>query len=71
LYSESNSRFVVGVAPEATRAFEGCLQGQTGACIGSVRRDEGLLLRGREGNMLVDQPLGALKAAWKEALGDL
>jgi len=71
LYSESNSRFVVGVAPEATRAFEGCLQGQTWACIGSVRRDEGLLLRGREGNMLVDQPLGALKAAWKEALGDL
>jgi len=71
LYSESNSRFVISVAPEAARELEGCLEGHAFARIGEVRPDPVLRIRGRSGGTLVEQPLEPLKAAWKETLGDL
>lgn len=70
LYSESNSRFLVGVAPEAAAEFESCLKGQPCARIGSARADEVLRISGRDGGILIEQSLAALRSAWKEALGD-
>ncbi|MBN1837381.1 MAG: hypothetical protein JW820_16120 [Spirochaetales bacterium] len=71
LYSESNSRFLVSVAAGLAREFEARLEGQPLACIGEVRDDPVLRIRGQGGELLIEQPLSALKAAWKEVLSDL
>jgi phosphoribosylformylglycinamidine synthase len=69
MFSESNARFLVSVAPEQRLAFEAELGDHVHACIGSVTRSRRVRLRGRDGAIIADRKLGPLKSAWKESLG--
>ncbi|MBI4304017.1 MAG: phosphoribosylformylglycinamidine synthase subunit PurL [Chloroflexi bacterium] len=68
LFSESNSRFLVEVAPENKEEFEKLLKSITYAAIGKVTDDERLEIRGLKGGKVVDAPLGDLKEAWQKPL---
>ena len=71
LYSESNSRFLVSVAPNRRGDFEDSMKGQSCTLIGTVLEQQRLRIRGRSGEVIVDRPLPALKQAWKETLNGL
>ncbi len=70
LFSESNSRFLVTVAPAEAPAFEECLRGSACVRIGLVSSGSRLLLRGREGKLIVRENLQTLRRHWKEKLGE-
>jgi phosphoribosylformylglycinamidine synthase len=71
LYSESNCRFLVSVAPNKRGDFEQSMKGQSCSCIGIVLEQQRLRIRGRSGAVIVDRPLPALKRAWKETSNGL
>ena len=71
LYAESNSRFLVSVAPNKRGDFEESFRGHSCTCIGAVLEQQRLRIRGRSGAVIVDRPLPALKQAWKETLNGL
>ena len=68
LFSESQSRFVVTVAPEAREAFEAQLAGSAFARIGVVTSEEALRIQGLDGERIIDEELAGLKAAWQKTL---
>jgi phosphoribosylformylglycinamidine synthase len=68
LFSESQSRFVVTVAPRDQEAFEATLSGAAFARIGTVVAEEVLGIDGLNGKRLIDTDLAALKAAWQKPL---
>jgi phosphoribosylformylglycinamidine synthase len=67
LYSESNSRLLVEVAPEDREPFEALFAGQACACIGQVT-DEPEFTVTRDGRGVLAEPLDDLVKAWKEPL---
>ena len=68
LFSESNSRFLVEVAPEHWQEFEETMRGSTGAVIGQVTASDILEVLGRDGRTLVRRSLAELKEAWQRPL---
>ena len=68
LLSESQSRFVVTVRPNAREAFEAVLAGCEIARIGEVIPDGVLRIDGLAGNRIIEEGLAALKAAWQKPL---
>jgi len=70
LYSESNSRFLVTIAPGDATAFERLLEGWAWARIGVVTSGSRLLLRGRDGGLIARENLQTLRRRWKERLGE-
>jgi phosphoribosylformylglycinamidine synthase len=68
LFSESQSRFVVTVHPDAREAFEAALAGSAFARIGQVIAEEDLRIEGLGGKRIIDQELAELKAAWQKTL---
>jgi phosphoribosylformylglycinamidine synthase len=68
LFSESHSRFIVEVACEDCDAFEAEMNGAAFGAIGRVVETPLLTVRGREGDLLVQEPLDALKEAWQKPL---
>ncbi|MCP4716924.1 MAG: phosphoribosylformylglycinamidine synthase, partial [Deltaproteobacteria bacterium] len=68
LFSESQSRFVVSIAPESRAAFESCMQATVWACIGTVRADTRFSVTGLAGTPVVTADLQTLKAAWQKTL---
>jgi len=68
LFSESQSRFVVTVRPDAWEAFEAALAGSVFARIGQVIAEEVLRIDGQGGKRIIDEELAALKAAWQKTL---
>ncbi len=71
LFSESAGRFVVTVAPENAGAFEKFFQGLSWGHVGQVTDTGRLHMAGLAGKRLVDEPLEALRRAWKKPFGDL
>jgi phosphoribosylformylglycinamidine synthase len=71
LYSESQGRFIVTVAPEDREAFEDHVKGLPCACLGRVVKRERLVIRGLGGNTLVSVGIRQLKSAWKRPFGGL
>ncbi len=67
LFSETPSRFVATVSPENRQAFETALEGCAFGCIGAVRSDGILKVKGRSGGTLLEEDIGALKAAGSAA----
>ncbi len=65
LFSESNGRFVVTVAPNQAIALETCLAGCAFARVGTVTASPQLILK-HGGKAVVDAKVLQLKAAWKE-----
>ena len=68
LFSESNSRFLVEVAPENRAGFEEIMGATSLANIGQVT-DSGMLeIYGVNGRRMVSESLGELKEAWQRPL---
>ena len=68
LFSESNSRFVIEVAPENERAVIALFHGMPCARIGEVTADPRLCIGGLAGELVVDEAIGLLKDSWQATL---
>jgi phosphoribosylformylglycinamidine synthase len=68
LFSESNSRFIVEVAPEAEAEFAGIMSGVTLAAIGHVSQEEVLEVYGLNNEKVLSASLSELKEAWQKPL---
>jgi phosphoribosylformylglycinamidine synthase len=68
LFSESNSRFLVEVAPESQADFEKIMGGVSLSNIGQVTDGEVLEIYGVAGKKVVAASLGELKEAWQKPL---
>ncbi|MFH0942268.1 MAG: phosphoribosylformylglycinamidine synthase subunit PurL [Chloroflexota bacterium] len=68
LFSESNSRFLVEVAPGDRKAFEKTLRGAAIALIGEVTGSGVLNVYGLNGKGLISKPVGELKEAWQRPM---
>jgi phosphoribosylformylglycinamidine synthase II len=69
LFSESNSRFLVEVAPKDRQRFEQAMKGVDLAAVGEVTGDDRLEIYGVNGKKIVSAPIAELKAAWQRPLG--
>jgi phosphoribosylformylglycinamidine synthase len=67
LFSESQSRFLVTVAPHQRKQFEALFAGEPATLIGRVTKEKVLLLHGPEGPVVEAEVL-ELKAAYKKTL---
>jgi len=68
LFSESNSRFIVEVAPENKEKFEKTLKGISFANIGTVNDSGKLEVFGLNGKKVVSELINDLKEAWQQPL---
>jgi phosphoribosylformylglycinamidine synthase len=71
LFSETQSRFIVTILPDAATAFERIMAGNTLAKIGMVTREKDFLIKGLNGNDLISENIEVLKAAWQKPLKDI
>jgi phosphoribosylformylglycinamidine synthase len=71
LFSESGGRLLVAVAPEDCEAFESHLSGEAFAPIGEAIADPLLHVTGRDGHVLLEEPLATLKDVWRAPLVEL
>jgi phosphoribosylformylglycinamidine synthase II len=71
LFSESNSRFLVEVSPNARRRFEKLMQGTVFSQIGKVATDPRLVVKSLNGKTVVNASIGDLLTSWKHmSFGD-
>ncbi len=68
LFSESNTRFLVEVAPENKTGFEEAMSGREFAEIGRVINDKKLEVYGRGGGEILSGDIAELKEAWQKPL---
>jgi len=68
LFSESNGRFVVTVAPDKAAAFEAVMAGRPCARVGRVTEAPRLRILGLAGRPVVEGDVFALKERWKSVL---
>jgi phosphoribosylformylglycinamidine synthase len=71
LFSETPSRFLVTVHPEQRESFESIFAGQNLGLIGEVTEAPVLRISGLQGELLVDENIDALKAAWQAPLEEM
>ncbi len=72
LYSETQGRFLVTIAPENKEKFEAVLKGCCFAAIGEVTEEPRLKINGVKGKgTLIDADITELKHAWKKTFGAL
>jgi len=68
LFSESNTRFLVEVAPEDRQQFEGMMAGADFAAIGNVTSKERLEVYGLNKEIVLSALITELKEAWQKPL---
>jgi phosphoribosylformylglycinamidine synthase len=68
LFSESQSRFVVTIRPEAQGAFEKVLKGNVKACIGVVTVEPHFRIKGVSVKNIIEEKTAELKKAWRRPL---
>jgi phosphoribosylformylglycinamidine synthase II len=68
LFSESNTRFLVEVAPEDKERFEQAMGETVCAAIGDFNKSDRFEVYGIGGEKLVSTPLAELKEAWQKPL---
>ncbi|MFO7831831.1 MAG: phosphoribosylformylglycinamidine synthase subunit PurS [Desulfuromonadaceae bacterium] len=71
LYSESQSRLLVTVAPEHAQEFEKLFSGQDICCLGKVVGGHSLKIKGEDGATIIKDDIYALKEAWQATLKEL
>jgi len=72
LYSETQGRFIVTVAPENKEKFEAVLKGCCSVAIGEVTEEPRLKINGvKDRGTLIDTDITELKHAWKKTFGAL
>ena len=68
LFSESNSRFLIEIAPASKDEFEEIMSGVSLAAIGQVTDSEVLEVCGRDGGKILSKSLSQLKEAWQKPI---
>ncbi len=68
LFSESNTRFLLEVAPDQADAFEAQFADLPLVRLGEVTDEERLVIRGHAGQTVIESGLHDLKAAWQAPL---
>lgn len=68
LFSESNTRFIVGVSPAKKKRFEKAMSGAAIGLIGGVVGDGYFEVYGLDGDLVVKTDHGELKEAWQRPL---
>jgi phosphoribosylformylglycinamidine synthase len=68
LFSESNSRFLVEVAPEHKEEFERIMKGTSFAVVGQVNNTQKLEVFGLKRRKIIDVSIEELKEAWQRPL---
>lgn len=68
LYSESQGRVLATIASADKKEFEAALAGNAFACVGTVREDDQILIRGGAGNQIAALRLGAMLEAYRAPL---
>ena len=68
LFSESQSRFVATVRPEAKGRFEKILRGNEFADIGEVAGGNVFRAKGLDGRIVIEEDIRELKEAWQKTL---
>ncbi|MFC1932945.1 phosphoribosylformylglycinamidine synthase subunit PurL [Chloroflexota bacterium] len=68
LFSESNTRFLVEVAPKDKANFENMMSGVDFAAVGQVTNKQRLEVYGLTGKKVLSAPLDELKEAWQKPL---
>ena len=68
LFSESNTRFLVEIAPEDKQKFEDMMAGVDFAAIGDLTSKEKLEVYGLNGEMVLSVLITELKEAWQRPL---
>lgn len=68
LFSETNSRFLVEVDTRDKADFEVLMRNKVYAQIGEVTDDERLIIKGLNGQVVVDAPIAELHRSWKRTL---
>ncbi|MBN2643928.1 MAG: phosphoribosylformylglycinamidine synthase subunit PurS [Desulfuromonadaceae bacterium] len=71
LYSESQSRLLVSVAPEQAEEFEKLFAGQPLSLLGEVTAEPRLRVTGLDGTLIIDRENSVLKEAWQAPLREL
>ncbi len=68
VFTESNSRFLVEVAPAHQADFEKVMAGSSCACIGRVNETKKLTIKGLQGKSVASAAISDLKEAWQKPL---
>lgn len=68
LFSESQSRFVVTIPPDAKDEFEEIMNGAAMGKVGEVLSDGILKIKGIKGNSIIEQDINDLKEIWQRSL---
>jgi len=68
LFSETQSRFVVTIAPQDREDFEGCLQESVFAEIGVVEKEPQFRITGLNDAIVIDASIFDLKESWQKTL---
>ncbi|MFZ7126574.1 MAG: AIR synthase-related protein [Desulfobacterales bacterium] len=71
LFSESQGRMIVTVAPSNREAFEDLMRQAPAACVGRVTGDPTLEILGLDGKPIASLDIDAIERAWKAPFGDL
>jgi phosphoribosylformylglycinamidine synthase len=66
LFSESNSRFLVEIAPSKQRSFEKLMKGIPCCRIGRTTKLKEFVVIGKQGKVLITEQLEKLRKTWKE-----
>jgi phosphoribosylformylglycinamidine synthase II len=68
LFSESNSRFLIEITEQDHAEFENLIRNKACTPIGKVTKSAKLLIRGIDGEVVVDTGLAELRRSWKKTL---
>lgn len=68
LFSESQSRFIVTISPEARDAFETVMKDNIIGLIGRATEKKRMVVTGLQGNVIIHEDIDDLKKAWQTPL---
>ena len=68
LFSETQSRFVVTISPDARDSFERVMKEIAMSLVGTVLSERLLKINGIRGNRIIEENIDDLKAAWQRPL---
>lgn len=71
LFSESQSRFIVTIAPKNQEDFEKLFTNQQFALIGTIREDQKFTIKGQNGNEIINTDIPTLDQSYRKTFKDL